>query len=234
MVTKLNKLLNDNLIIAGQELYLLNGAGLFITNHDSGAVMKKDFFSEKGFSEYKNSILNNKNNFFAETKKHFLYAVYIPASNWYLVSTIPRDVVFANINRLIRILLSLAAGLLLIAAVVTALLTRRMLTPLGYVVNALRVISDKWDLTTLVDEQKTGSINEITEISGVFNLTMGKIRNLIGTIKYKINGLNHTSFELSNNMGKTSAQSCRLAPALTIWKTLWSNRKTARKKRARR
>jgi len=33
---------------------------------------------------------------------------------------------------------------------------------------------------------------------------MEKIRNLVGIIKYKINGLDHTSYELSSNMGKTS------------------------------
>jgi len=203
-VSKLNALLNDNRIMAEQEIYLINEDGLFVTNPDDGAVMKKDFFSEKGFSEYKTGILNNKNNFFAETEKVFLYAVYIPSANWHLVSTVPRAVVFANTNRLVRVLLFLVAGLLLIAAAVTAFITRRMVKPLGYIVNALRIISDKWDLTALVDEQKTGSISEIAEISEVFNLTMEKIRSLIGTIKYKVNGLNHTGFELSANMDKTS------------------------------
>jgi methyl-accepting chemotaxis protein len=49
---------------------------------------------------------------------------------------------------------------------------------------------------------------------------MEKIRNLVGSIKYKINGLNHTSFELSVNMGKTSTAVQQITSNLDNMKNL--------------
>jgi methyl-accepting chemotaxis protein len=46
--------------------------------------------------------------------------------------------------------------------------------------------------------------DEIGTVGDFFNRTFEEFRILVGTIKYKINGLNHTSFELSDNMSKTS------------------------------
>ncbi|MDR2596712.1 MAG: methyl-accepting chemotaxis protein [Treponema sp.] len=49
------------------------------------------------------------------------------------------------------------------------------------------------------------SVDELGTIAGMINTFSGHLGDGIGTIKYKINGLNHTGFELSVNMGKTSA-----------------------------
>jgi len=68
-------------------------------------------------------------------------------------------------------------------------------------INVILKALGEGDLTKKIDSVKD---NEIGELLGYFNITVGKIRELIGTIKYRINGLNHTSFELSANMEKTS------------------------------
>jgi methyl-accepting chemotaxis protein len=81
-------------------------------------------------------------------------------------------------------------------------LLRQVFTPLGRINSILKEISmGEGDLTGRIEVKRE---DEIGELAGYFNLTMEKIRNLVGIIKYKINGLNHTSFELSANMGKTS------------------------------
>jgi len=83
------------------------------------------------------------------------------------------------------------------------LMLRQIFSPLGRINHILKGISmGEGDLTGRIKE---GGDDEMGELAGYFNLTMDKIKNLVGTIKYKINGLNHTSFELSANMGKTSA-----------------------------
>jgi methyl-accepting chemotaxis protein len=93
----------------------------------------------------------------------------------------------------ISIVLSLAAALVLSLSI-----TR----PITRVVNTLKDISEGGgDLTRSI---VVSSKDEIGSLALYFNHTMEKIRNLVGIIKYKINGLNHTSFELSANMGKTS------------------------------
>jgi methyl-accepting chemotaxis protein len=85
-------------------------------------------------------------------------------------------------------------------------------------VNTLKDISEgEGDLTRIIT---INSKDEIGSLAHYFNLTMEKIRNLVGTIKYKINGLNHTSFELSINMGKTSTAVQQITSNLDNMKNL--------------
>jgi len=91
---------------------------------------------------------------------------------------------------------------LLLGLALALVLLQQIFSPIGRINSILKEISmGEGDLTRRIE---TGRDNEIGELAGYFNLTMEKIRNLVGTIKYKINGLNHTSFELSVNMGKMS------------------------------
>jgi len=62
--------------------------------------------------------------------------------------------------------------------------------------------SEQKDLTKRIS---ICSVDELGSIAGMVNTFSEHLSGGIGSIKYKINGLNHTSFELSANMGKTSA-----------------------------
>jgi len=61
--------------------------------------------------------------------------------------------------------------------------------------------SEQKDLTKRIS---ICSVDELGTIAGMVNDFCEHLGGGIGTIKYKINGLNHTSFELSVNMDKTS------------------------------
>jgi methyl-accepting chemotaxis protein len=61
--------------------------------------------------------------------------------------------------------------------------------------------SEQKDLTKRIS---ICSVDELGTIAGMVNVFCEHLGDGIGTIKYKINGLNHTSFELSANMDKTS------------------------------
>jgi methyl-accepting chemotaxis protein len=61
--------------------------------------------------------------------------------------------------------------------------------------------SEQKDLTKRIS---ICSVDELGTIAGMVNLFSEHLGGGIKNIKYKINGLNHTSFELSANMGKTS------------------------------
>ena len=74
-------------------------------------------------------------------------------------------------------------------------MARSISRPIVNVALTLKDISEgEGDLTKRIPAK---SDDEIGDLSNYFNNTMEKIRKLIWTIKYKINGLNHTSFELS-------------------------------------
>jgi methyl-accepting chemotaxis protein len=61
--------------------------------------------------------------------------------------------------------------------------------------------SEQKDLTKRIS---ICSVDELGTIAGMVNTFCEHLGGGIGTIKYKINGLTHTGFELSVNMGKTS------------------------------
>jgi methyl-accepting chemotaxis protein len=114
-----------------------------------------------------------------------------------------------------QIILGISIGLSLLAALVLSLSITR---PIIKVVNTLKDISEgEGDLTRSII---VSSKDEIGGLALYFNRTMEKIKNLVGTIKYKINGLNHTSFELSVNMHNTSAAVQQISANLDNMKNL--------------
>jgi len=77
--------------------------------------------------------------------------------------------------------------------------------------------SEQKDLTKRIS---ICSVDELGTIAGMMNTFCEHLGGGIGTIKYKINGLNHTSFELSVNMGKASTAVDQISSNLDSMKNL--------------
>jgi len=199
-VNVMREMINAMRGFPGQEMYIINADGLFITHEDINAVMKKDFFKELKLDKYRASVLGFPD-FFKIDNKIFIYSSAIPHTGWILVSTIPSSVIFNDINTLIlRLIILCIAMLAVVVFVLVFFVAQKISSPIKAIHSALEKLKDG-DLTV---KAAVKSEDEIGELSDFFNMTLEKIKNLVGTIKYKINGLNHTSFELSINMGKTS------------------------------
>jgi len=114
-----------------------------------------------------------------------------------------QDMLIQNSSAAIKIISVIAVGLLFVSILLTSLSSKFIIVkPIHSTVEILKDISEgEGDLTRRIT---IGSNDEIGDLARYFNFTMEKIKNLVGTIKYKIDGLNHTSFELSVNMGNTS------------------------------
>jgi len=129
-------------------------------------------------------------------------------------------IVANNKREIIIIISSVVLGLLLIL-----ILLRQIFSHLSKINSILKEISmGEGDLTGRID---AGRDDEIGELAGYFNLTMEKIRNLVETIKYKINGLDHTSFELSGSMDKTSSAVQQITANLDNMKKLMVQQETS-------
>ncbi|MDR2597805.1 MAG: methyl-accepting chemotaxis protein [Treponema sp.] len=103
------------------------------------------------------------------------------------------------------------------AAVILSLAIRvSIVKPIVSVADTLKLVAEG-DLTRSLN---VDSKDEIGNLAHDFNFTMGKIRNLIKTIKYKISGLEHTSFELSENMDKTTDAVQQISSNLDSMRTL--------------
>jgi methyl-accepting chemotaxis protein len=84
---------------------------------------------------------------------------------------------------------------------ISIIICQRMTSPIYQIANTLKDIG-KGDLTHII---KIKSNNEIADMSNYFNQTIQNLKDLIAAIKFKVNALTNTSFELTSNMKKTSS-----------------------------
>jgi len=165
----------------------------------------------KVMNEFTNAVKNGKtftfSNYIAALKtnmKMFIIPITIGTTKtpWSYAIAVMRNTIMAPVYRMLTIAIAVSAIVLAFLVLAAMFLSRSISKPIVNVVDTLKDISEgEGDLTKRIAVR---SDDEIGDLSNYFNKTMEKIRNLIGIIKYKINGLNHTSFELSGNMGKTS------------------------------
>ena len=116
------------------------------------------------------------------------------------ISTIDTFIVQTQ-NTQIKMIVIISAIILLVATMSIILSCRYMLLkPIQAMIVVFEDISEG-DLTHAVSIHTK---DEVGDLAQHFNHTVAKIKSLVGTIKYKIDALTNTSFELSSNMGKTS------------------------------
>ena len=172
----------------GQEIYIINSKGLFITNEDINAVMKKDFFTEKNLEKYRGSVLGESDTFKMD-KHFFIYSSVIPHTDWIIVSTIPASVVFSGANLLIIRLIIFSSLMFLCVAVISIIFAHRKLTvPLRDVLNFTDALAVK---------------NYNVNISGFRNDEIGDIQisliKIRDSLKSNIDSLNEHLLSKDNN-----------------------------------
>jgi len=177
----------------------------------------------------KNGKLFTFSNYIAALKtnmKMFIIPITIgkTTTSWSYAIAIMQRTIMAPVYQMINIIIAISAAVLLIVVLIAVFMSRSISRPIVNVSWTLKDISEgEGDLTKRIAVR---SDDEIGDLSNYFNRTMEKIRNLVYTIKYKINGLNHTSFELSTNMGKTSTAVQQISSNLDNMKNLMVKQET--------
>ena len=126
-VNDLDSIVKSAVTMPGQQMFLLNKAGLFLNHSDISAVMNKNFFTETGLDRYQQQALSSLS-FTAMDDEVFIYTSRIPNTDWVLVSTTPVKTIFAEVNAMIARLILIGLGLLAAAAALSVVFTRKMLT----------------------------------------------------------------------------------------------------------
>ncbi|MDR2924223.1 MAG: methyl-accepting chemotaxis protein, partial [Treponema sp.] len=121
-------------------------------------------------------------------------------TTWSIMIASAESYILKDVQVMILFTVIIAAIAIIISSVIVYFVLGSFTMPIVRVADVLKNVADG-DLTKSVN---VNTKDEIGDLAHDFNFTMGKIRHLVSSIKYKINGLNHTSFELSVNMGKTS------------------------------
>jgi methyl-accepting chemotaxis protein len=111
--------------------------------------------------------------------------------------------VLAPVYDMIKLTILISLVMLAVMALAAVFLSRSITKPIIKVTATLKDISEgEGDLTRVIPENGK---DEITELSHYFNQTLGKIKNLIVTIKKQTTILFDTGNELSSNMTETAA-----------------------------
>jgi methyl-accepting chemotaxis protein len=182
--------------------FLLHHSGLYLTNADSQAVMRQDFFTQEGLENYRNAILGS-DSYFGTNGTFLIHSTAIPAANWYLVSLMPTAAVYAEANQTTRDSAIIAALFITLIMVIIAAVIIRILKPIVTLSRVLKDISEgEGDLTKSIEVR---SHNEIGELAVYFNLTLEKIRNMVTIIKQQAGALHTIGEELFSHMRETAA-----------------------------
>ena len=179
-VSALTALVDSAKEVKGLDTWLLNKEGLYISNKDAAAVMQTDFFEDHALTQYKRQVLHT-GVFYAMDKERIICSSIIPGAEWVVVSTIPRSVVFAEVNQVMLVTVLLALGLIGVLAAVLIAVIHRISKPIVTIALALKAISEgEGDLTRQI---AVSARNEIGDLAHYFNLTLEKIRGLVIIIK---------------------------------------------------
>jgi methyl-accepting chemotaxis protein len=182
--------------------YILHPTGRYISNSDTAAIMEKDFFADHGLEEYRASVLSAKP-FIGTNGKVFICSEPLPLSNWNLVSIVPAEVAFRDVNRAMRTLIIMAFAFLALIIVVLYIFIKNMLSPIKSVSRELQSISEgEGDLTKSITIKAN---NEIGDLAKYFNLTLQKIKTMVILIKQQAASLLSIGGELASNMTETAA-----------------------------
>jgi len=119
---------------------------------------------------------------------------------WYVLSVRDRDIAMRARNTVIMAILASSAVIIVIAMLIVFFIARTISVPIKEIHKFLDKVKDG-DLSKKVTIK---SKDEIGNLADYLNLTVENIRNLIGTMKHKIDALTNTGHELSANMARTS------------------------------
>jgi methyl-accepting chemotaxis protein len=123
--------------------------------------------------------------------------------SWSLLLGTGRAVIMEDINRMIIYTIIIAAAAVIIMGVIVFFVSTNITKPIVNVALTLKDISEgEGDLTKTVN---INSKDEIGDLARYFNATLGKIRNLIITIKNQTAVLFDIGNELASNMTETAA-----------------------------
>jgi methyl-accepting chemotaxis protein len=142
---------------------------------------------------------------------------------WSAMLMVTKDYMLANVRHLTQYTVIAGAIAIAAAAAIIFIVFGMTIKPIEMVSENLKDIAEgEGDLTHTLSIK---SSDEVGDLALNFNKTLGNIKNLVATIKYKIHALTNTGYELTVNMQKTSSAVDNIAANFEGIKTLEAQQK---------
>lgn len=191
----LSKAVKDINLSPNSSVNIVTSSGLFITNDDFSAIMKKNYFDNADISNYtKSSYLNNEAKAFIERDR--FYGVHkIEGTDWFIVADGPAADFSSQYRNLILSVFGILSIIILIMIGVYIILARRVSNNFRDIVKGCEVIA-KGDFTKKYPDYFT---KEASQLSLGFNEFSKSISVLVGTIRESSGSIQDVSNKLSSN-----------------------------------
>jgi len=195
----LTKIVTDRKITKDGNTFIVDNEGLFVVNNDPKRVMREDdnFFQKEG-KDLKGLISNDSN--IMVVGNTYWGSMPVSGMDWHIITTGSTGEFFTDFWRNVSTIILISAAMAFIAIVVSLRFSKILTHPIISLIDVLKSVSDG-DLSKKVTVKSNDDIGNLVDY---FNHTIENIRNLIGTIKYKINAMTNTGYELTQNMDKTA------------------------------
>jgi methyl-accepting chemotaxis protein len=196
----LGTILSESSSIPRQETFLVNQAGLFITNPDESAVMARDFFAETGLERYRSQVLSSPS-FSVIDQEVFLYSSLIPGADWILVSVLPVSGIFSDADRLLFRLLGVGAAAALMAVILLLVVLSFTLTrPINEIVRAAKSLANmEFDIEIPRDRK-----DEIGDVQRAFHTIRKELQKTLADINNEHLGQKNISGNLHISIRESS------------------------------
>ncbi|MDR0540256.1 MAG: methyl-accepting chemotaxis protein [Spirochaetaceae bacterium] len=175
----LDGMLKNFAVFPGQESYFIDAKGLYVTNPDAEAVLKKDFFADKNFESYRQDVLTMQSGFSRLSGDTLFYSVFIPDVDWYLVSLIPAKQIFKEVNSVAFTTIALCIIAVIVVIIISYFGARSLVAPVKKAVAAAAAIAR-------MDFSRTYTKIRRDEIGGI-QYALEKIRENMRSALEKIN-----------------------------------------------
>jgi methyl-accepting chemotaxis protein len=208
-LTFLDNMLKESAFVAGQDIFFLNQEGLFITHVDPEAVLQKDFLKEFGLEAHRKDLLNSPQ-FSIMAEERFIVSVQIPQVNWILVTTIPKAVIFAEVQGFLSRMVLISILLLILMVGISLGFTRMLVKPLRNLTEYAVVVAGG-DFSGTVPEYGTV---EASGLSAGFNAINEHISGLVRNITASFERMRNQEKELKQVITGSSAAAGEILKAI--------------------
>ena len=155
-------MLQNSVFMDGQDLFLINRHGYFMTHENPAAILSQNFFDDPVMKNYMNSIISI-DKFSAVSSGRFIYSELIPGVDWVLVSTVPTETIFKEVNSLIIRLLFISIVLLAATTFASIVFTyRKLAVPMRGIKNVANSLAGM-DFSIEIKETRNDEIGEMQQ-----------------------------------------------------------------------
>jgi methyl-accepting chemotaxis protein len=205
-LTDLNAMVDKIKLTEDGETYLIDAAGVYLTNDAAEKVMAVSFFDEhKHLADYKSKL--NTNDVFIDTRaadgKYIAGQIVNKDAGWILVTVGSSKAIFAELQRNVILVVVMAVIALVVSVVIGIFISLTIVKPIKVVDVAVNGIAE--GNANLTHRLKATSRDEVGHLVNGFNKFMEKLHGIVSDVKNSKQNLADVKIDLQESIDSTAS-----------------------------